>query len=207
MISDWHGSAIEVNNAQQVAIIGNTFSMPATDALLPKPVVIAMNWDNDVDVGANTYPVLSGSATYNEQAGCSNVSIAPLFATVTLLNTSVGSAVYGQAVTLTTGVAASVSGAGPIGVGSVTFYDGNTALDTVSVVGGIAAFTTSSLPAGASARGKLHRRRSILRQQLQRGSDSGGQSGGNGNVARVLRQSFGLWRPGNPYRHRQRHQP
>jgi Bacterial Ig-like domain (group 3) len=52
----------------------------------------------------------------------------------------------GQSVTFTATVTPQFSGTV---TGNVTFYDGTTALKTVSVIGGVAKFTTSTLTSGA----------------------------------------------------------
>lgn len=64
------------------------------------------------------------------------------------LTSSTDSSVYGQAVTLTADVSSTVSGA-PIPTGTVTFMEGSTSLGTASLIGGVARYTTSSLPAGS----------------------------------------------------------
>ena len=67
--------------------------------------------------------------------------------TSTVLTSSLDPAVSGQPVTFTVTVAAKAPGSGTP-TGSVTFYDGTTAIDTETVSGGVARFTTSSLALG-----------------------------------------------------------
>jgi hypothetical protein len=65
----------------------------------------------------------------------------------TTLAVSASPTVLGQAVTFTASVQPVPPAPGPV-TGNVRFRDGSTVLDTVSLVGGIAQFTTSALPAG-----------------------------------------------------------
>ncbi len=65
----------------------------------------------------------------------------------TTLSTSANPAVLGQPVTFTATVSAAAPGSGTP-TGQVTFYDGTTAIDTETLVGGSAAYTTSSLTLG-----------------------------------------------------------
>ena len=72
-----------------------------------------------------------------------NVTVNSL-ATPTVKLSVPSSSTYGVAVTL----AATVSGSGGTPTGTVTFYNGNSALETVKLSGGEAKFTTNSLAAG-----------------------------------------------------------
>jgi hypothetical protein len=65
--------------------------------------------------------------------------------TTTTLVSSQNPSNFGQSVTFTASVAPQVSGTVP---GAVTFYDGTTAKKTVSLSGGVAKYTTSTLPLG-----------------------------------------------------------
>jgi hypothetical protein len=66
--------------------------------------------------------------------------------TTTTLASSLNPSNFGQSVTFTASVAPQFSGTVK---GSVTFYDGTTALKTVALSGGVAKFTTSTLTSGA----------------------------------------------------------
>ena len=66
--------------------------------------------------------------------------------TTTALTSSVNPSNFGQSVTFTANVAPQFSGTVK---GSVTFYDGATALKTTSLSGGVAKFTTSTLASGS----------------------------------------------------------
>jgi Tfp pilus assembly protein PilV len=67
--------------------------------------------------------------------------------TTTTLTSSVNPSVYGQAVTFTATVGASAPGPGTP-TGTVTFYDGSTALGTGTLSGGVATCTTGALAIG-----------------------------------------------------------
>ena len=70
--------------------------------------------------------------------------------TTTSLGSSADPAVLGQSVTFTAVVTADSPGSGTP-TGSVTFYDGTNAVDTETLVGGVAKFKTSSLALGGHA--------------------------------------------------------
>ena len=63
------------------------------------------------------------------------------------MNSSVAAIVYGQSATLTATVSTNVPGGASPG-GTVTFMAGATLLGSATPVSGIAAFTTTALPAG-----------------------------------------------------------
>jgi Big-like domain-containing protein len=65
--------------------------------------------------------------------------------TTTTLTSSLNPSNFGQSVTFTARVTPQFSGTVK---GSVTFYDGTTALKTVALSGGLAKFTTSTLTSG-----------------------------------------------------------
>ena len=65
--------------------------------------------------------------------------------TTTTLTSSQNPSNFGQSVTFTASVTPQFSGTVK---GSVTFYDGATALKTVGLSGGVAKFTTSTLASG-----------------------------------------------------------
>jgi uncharacterized repeat protein (TIGR03803 family) len=67
-------------------------------------------------------------------------------ATTTTLTSSLNPSNFGQSVTFTASVAPQFSGTV---TGTVTFYDGATALKTVALSGGVAKFTTSTLTSGS----------------------------------------------------------
>ena len=66
--------------------------------------------------------------------------------TTTTLISSLNLSNYGQAVTFTATLTPEYSGAAK---GTVTFYDGTTALKTVGASGGVAKFTTKTLTSGS----------------------------------------------------------
>jgi hypothetical protein len=66
--------------------------------------------------------------------------------TTTTLTSSLNPSNFGQSVTFTANVAPQFSGTP---TGTVTFYDGATALKTASLSGGIAKFTTKTLSSGS----------------------------------------------------------
>ncbi len=74
-------------------------------------------------------------------------SPASTIATTTTVASSASTSVAGQAVTFTATVVP--QGTGGLPTGTVIFMDGNTALDTESLSGGVASFTTSSLGVGS----------------------------------------------------------
>ncbi len=67
-------------------------------------------------------------------------------ATSTSLTSNLNPSVYHQSVTFRAQVSSSTAG---VPGGSVTFYDSSTALGTVTISGGVASFSTTSLPAGS----------------------------------------------------------
>jgi streptogramin lyase len=99
--------------------------------------------------------VLSLTAVYSGNTGfaastsaaVTETVTAPSAATTTTLTAMPNPAIVGQSVTLTATVAPAPTGTS---AGTVSFYSGTTLLGTIAVnSSGIAAFTTSSLPAGA----------------------------------------------------------
>jgi hypothetical protein len=86
--------------------------------------------------------VYSGSAT--DEASTSAVdSQTVLYATTTALTSAPNPSTVGEAVTFTATVAAS---AGPVPSGTVDFYHSTTLLGSGTLAGGVATFTTSTLP-------------------------------------------------------------
>ena len=92
----------------------------------------------------------SGSCT-NSLVGVLSNTVSPfqLTASSTVLTTSVSPAGFNQAISLTATIAPGFSGGAP--TGSVTFYDGATALSTVAVSSGQAAYTARFTAAGRHA--------------------------------------------------------
>ncbi len=82
----------------------------------------------------------------------------------TSLGASSNPAVLGQPVTFTATVTAAAPGSGTP-TGSVTFYDGTTAIDTETLAGGMARFTTSALALGGHAISAVLRQRSRFHRQ------------------------------------------
>ncbi len=96
------------------------------------------------------------TATYNGNASFI-ASTAPILnqvvnkdGTTTTLTANVDPSVFGQSVTFTATVAAVAPGS-DTPTGSVTFYDGSTALKTTSLSGGSTTYTTSAMAAGSHA--------------------------------------------------------
>jgi hypothetical protein len=78
------------------------------------------------------------------QNGSLTISQAP---TTTSITTTSGSITPGQSVTLTAQVTSSTTG---VPTGSVSFYDGTTLLNTATIAGGTATYTTTALSAGTT---------------------------------------------------------
>lgn len=145
-----NGSVISGCGAQQVDTITETATcvtsalsvtygvLPNGDILFPTPHSITAEYSGDSVYAKSASPIVSQSVG---QAS-----------TTTTLSSSVNPSVWGQPVTFTAKVAAVAPGAGTP-TGTVTFYDGTTALGTgsLSTSGGVttATFTTSSLAVGA----------------------------------------------------------
>jgi hypothetical protein len=90
----------------------------------------------------------SEAAAGNYAAGTQNVTFAVNKATPTVaLTTSANPALSQSSITLTATVSSTL--AAP--TGSVTFFDGTTMLGTGTIASGVAAYVTSSLPAGANS--------------------------------------------------------
>ena len=92
--------------------------------------------------GGDTNFTGSTSPTFTEV-----VEVVNEYASTTAVSSSVEPSVYGQSVTFTATVSATAPGEGTP-TGNVTFYDGSTALDTETLSGGSATFSTSSLAVG-----------------------------------------------------------
>jgi hypothetical protein len=83
-----------------------------------------------------------GSAAYLSSRSASITQTVSVPNTTTTLVTAPNPSTFGQPVTLTATVSPSAA------QGQVTFYDGNTVLNVVTLTSGTATFATSSLPAG-----------------------------------------------------------
>ena len=104
-------------------------------------------------LAAGTYSitaVYSGDSNFNGSTSTALVQVVNQDGTATVVTSSVNPSVATQAVTFTATVTASAPGSGTP-TGSVTFYDGSTPLDIVTLSGGSAAFTTTALALGDHA--------------------------------------------------------
>jgi hypothetical protein len=90
--------------------------------------------------------VYRGDATFTGSTSKAVKQVVSKATTTTTLASSQNPSNFGQSVTFTASVVPQFSGTV---TGTVTFYDGETALKTVSVKGGAAKFTTSALTSGA----------------------------------------------------------
>jgi hypothetical protein len=94
--------------------------------------------------------VYGGDANFTTSTSPSLTQTVDQDATAVKLTSSKNPSVYGQSVTFTATVRASSPGSGTP-TGSVTFYDGATALATMNLSDATATYTTSSLSVGAHA--------------------------------------------------------
>jgi hypothetical protein len=90
--------------------------------------------------------VYSGDATYASSTSAALIQVINKAATTTSLSSSPNPSTLGQAVALTATVLPQYSGTP---TGSVTFKRGTTILGTITLSGGVASYTTSTLPKGA----------------------------------------------------------
>jgi hypothetical protein len=90
--------------------------------------------------------VYSGDANFAASASKAVSQVVSKATTTTALTSSLNPSNFGQSVTFTASVTPQFSGTVK---GSVTFYDGATALKTVALSGGVAKFITSTLASGA----------------------------------------------------------
>jgi hypothetical protein len=98
-------------------------------------------------VGTNSITaVYSGDADFLGSTSKALNQVVNKAATTTTLASSRNPSNFGQSVTFTVSVTPQFSGAV---TGTVTFYDGATALKTVGLSGGVAKFTTSTLTSGS----------------------------------------------------------
>jgi hypothetical protein len=89
--------------------------------------------------------VYSGDSNYAASTSKAVSQVVSKATTTTALTSSLNPSNFGQSVTFTASVTPQFSGAV---TGTVTFYDGATALKTVALSGGTAKFTTSTLISG-----------------------------------------------------------
>ncbi len=98
-------------------------------------------------VGTNAIKaVYSGDPNYAASTSKAVSQVVSKATTTTALTSSLNPSNFGQSVTFTAKVTPQFSGTVK---GSVTFYDGTTALRTVALSGGVAKFATSTLSSGA----------------------------------------------------------
>ena len=97
-------------------------------------------------VGTNyVKAVYSSDSNYAASTSKAVSEVVSKATTTTTLTSSQNPSNFGQSVTFTVGVTPEFSGTVK---GSVTFYDGTTALKTVALSGGVAKFATSRLTSG-----------------------------------------------------------
>jgi len=94
----------------------------------------------------NITAVYGGDSNFGARTSKALSQVVNKATTTTTLASSLNPSNYGQSVTFTASVTPQFSGTVK---GSVTFYDGSTALKTVALSGGVAKFTTSTLTSGA----------------------------------------------------------
>ena len=115
----------------------------------PVPVVAGTATFTVSGLGVGPHTIVAqytGDSSFNPSTASLTQIVSPgVTPSTTALSTSTNPSLSGQAVTFT----ANVSGAGGPPTGTVTFKDGATTLATVTLVGGNASFTTSSLSVGA----------------------------------------------------------
>ena len=116
-----------------VALTGAGTAALTTSSLTVGGHAITATYGGDVTFAASTSDALTEQIT--------------TIPTITSLNTSLNPSAYGSAVTFT----ATVTSSSGTPTGSVTFFDGTTALGTVVLSGGTAALSTSALGVGTHA--------------------------------------------------------
>ncbi len=94
--------------------------------------------------------VYSGDVNFTTSTSATLDQIVNQDGTATTVSSSVDPSVFGQSVTLTAKVSAASPGSGTP-TGSVTFYDGTTALDTATLTSGKATFKTNALAVGSQS--------------------------------------------------------
>ncbi|MDD4268650.1 MAG: YDG domain-containing protein [Thermoguttaceae bacterium] len=103
--------------------------------------------------GDGTLSPMDASDLLRQVVGLPAPNIPPLpsdtsVSTATTLTASAGSSVYGESLTFTATVSATIPG-GEVPTGSVVFKEGANTLATVALVDGVATWTTSALDAGS----------------------------------------------------------
>jgi hypothetical protein len=121
------------NFGAAVALSGGTATSESISSLAVATHTVTASYSGSASFAATTSPALSQVVNKDN--------------TTTSLAPSVNPSVFGQTVSFTATVAAVAPGTGTP-AGSVTFYDGSTALVKVSLSGGEAICTTASLPTG-----------------------------------------------------------
>ncbi len=99
-----------------------------------------------LSVGSHVIKAVYGGDASHESASASLTQVVEALLTATnILTCSPNPAAYGAAVTC----AATLSGSSGVPTGSVTFYDGTTAIGTGALSNGVASYSTSSLTVGS----------------------------------------------------------
>ncbi len=142
------------NSVEPVAGGVLTFAAPAsgasaklstTTATIGSKGVASVTATANATVGSYTVTASAGSGNATAHFALTNTS-SSLIASKTSLSSSLNPSVYGQAITLTATVTPKSGSGTP--TGSVTFYDGSTALGTATLASGKASLSTTVLPAG-----------------------------------------------------------
>ena len=124
------------NFGSVVTLVGGTATSGSTTTLKVGNHTVTAVYGGDAHFTTSTAPTLTQVVNPD--------------ATTTTLAASVNPSVFGQSVTFTATVAAVAPGSGTP-TGSVTFYDGSTALKTASLSGGSTTFTTTALATASHA--------------------------------------------------------
>lgn len=107
---------------------------------------VASYTTSSLSVGSHTIKAVYGGDTSHESASASLVQVVQALLTASnVLTCSPNPAAYGATVTCT----ATLAGSSATPAGSVTFYDGTTALGTAILSSGTASYSTSSLAVGS----------------------------------------------------------
>ena len=168
VISELPGTQTTVQSSENPSNYGDlvTFTVNVTPAVLTDLVPTGTVTFYDGGTAIDTETLVDGSASFSTSAftagthtivvqysgdtnfsGGNSKSLAQVVnqaASTTAVMPTVNPSVWGQSVTFTATVASSVAGLGTP-TGQVTFYDGTTAIDTETLVDGMASYTTSGL--------------------------------------------------------------
>ena len=125
---------------------GTSAKLSSTTATIGSKGVASVTATANATVGSYTVTASAGGGNATAKFALTNTS-SSLIASKTSLSSSLNPSVYGQAVTLTATVTPKSGSGTP--TGSVTFYDGSTALGTATLASGKASLSTTVLPAGA----------------------------------------------------------